>query len=84
MLLHLTPGPNLNTITLPNQNKPRPPEDLIWDAGGSVLNVLPEERGMERHILIRAVTHYTIALVTEQSDDELIVSSNREKPNLNL
>lgn len=41
---------HVNIITLPNQNKPRPPENLIWDAGGSVLNVLPEERGMERNI----------------------------------
>lgn len=40
---------HVNIITLPNQNKPRPPENLIWDAGGSVLNVLPEERGMERN-----------------------------------
>lgn len=42
------------------QNKPHPPENLIWDAGGSILNVLLEGRGMERNILIRVVTHYTI------------------------
>lgn len=51
---YLRPDPGMQSehCNPSKQNKPYPPENLIWDAGGSVLNAFLEERGMERNILI--------------------------------
>lgn len=44
------PGMQSERCNPSKQNKANPPENLIWDAGDSVLNVILE--AMERNVLI--------------------------------